>query len=186
MGVWGSILNWWHTRGLKDYRILMLGLDNAGKTTILYRLKLNKTIAAIPTLGFNIESISVGDNIKLTVWDVGGHAARRMYRHYTVNSNGLIYVIDSTDTERFIEAKEALEGVLDHEDMRGVPVLVIANKQDMQDYVKARQIVKVLDLTSLDGRQWYVKNASAKTGEGLIDAMKQLAAMVEDFKAKQS
>ncbi len=63
-------------------RLLMLGLDAAGKTTILYKLKLNQDVTTIPTVGFNVETVTY-KNVKFNVWDVGGQdKIRPLWRHY--------------------------------------------------------------------------------------------------------
>ncbi|KAL5541449.1 hypothetical protein UlMin_009159 [Ulmus minor] len=80
----------------KDMRILMVGLDAAGKTTILYKLKLGEIVTTIPTIGFNVETVEY-KNISFTVWDVGGQdKIRPLWRHYFQNTQGLIFVVDST------------------------------------------------------------------------------------------
>jgi small GTP-binding protein len=84
----------------KDMRILMLGLDGAGKTTILYKLKLGEVVSSVPTIGFNVDTVEY-KNINFTVWDIGGQTSiRLLWRHYYQNTHGLIYVVDSTDKER--------------------------------------------------------------------------------------
>merc|ERR1711959_453887 len=94
--------------GKKEMRILMLGLDAAGKTTILYKLKLGEVVASVPTIGFNMESVEY-KKTKLSVWDIGGqHKIRALWRHYYENTDALIYVVDSSDTERIELAKEEL------------------------------------------------------------------------------
>lgn len=116
--------------GLGDQRILMLGLDGAGKTTILYNLKLGEVTASVPTIGFNVESLQY-KNVKFNLWDIGGQKKiRLLWRHYLDQSNGLIYIIDSTDEERIEEAKEELDYLLSSESLKGVPLLVYANKMD--------------------------------------------------------
>jgi len=91
--------------GKKDMRILMLGLDAAGKTTILYKLKLGEVVSSVPTIGFNVECLEY-KNIKFTVWDVGGQdKIRLLWKHYYQNTNGLIFVVDSLDKERIDLAK---------------------------------------------------------------------------------
>ena len=83
--------------GNKQVRILMVGLDAAGKTTILYKLKLGDVVTTIPTIGFNVETVEY-KNIKFTVWDVGGQdRIRPLWRHYFQNTQGLIFVVDSND-----------------------------------------------------------------------------------------
>merc|ERR1719247_83816 len=96
----------------KDMRILMVGLDAAGKTTILYKLKLGEVVTTIPTIGFNVETVEY-KNICFTVWDVGGQdKIRRLWRHYYQNTQGLIFVVDSNDRDRIEDAKEELHKML--------------------------------------------------------------------------
>merc|ERR1712137_1443894 len=91
--------------GKKEMRILMVGLDAAGKTTILYKLKLGEVVTTIPTIGFNVGTVEY-KNINFTVWDVGGQdKIRPLWRHYFQNTQGLIFVVDSNDRERIAEAR---------------------------------------------------------------------------------
>ena len=84
----------------REARILMLGLDAAGKTTILFKLKLGEVVSSVPTIGFNVETVEF-KNCKFNVWDVGGQdKIRGMWRHYYQNTEGLIYVVDSSDRAR--------------------------------------------------------------------------------------
>merc|ERR1719449_328928 len=86
--------------GTREMRILMVGLDAAGKTTILYKLKLGEVVNTIPTIGFNVETVQYQD-IEFTVWDVGGQEKiRPLWRHYYANNSGIIFVVDSADTDR--------------------------------------------------------------------------------------
>lgn len=95
--------------GKKQMRILMVGLDAAGKTTILYKLKLGEIVTTIPTIGFNVETVEY-KNICFTVWDVGGQdKIRPLWRHYFQNTDGLIFVVDSNDRERIEEASKELQ-----------------------------------------------------------------------------
>ena len=95
--------------GKSEARILMLGLDAAGKTTILYKLKLNEAVSSIPTIGFNVETVSPVKNVSFTVWDVGGQdKIRPLWKHYFHNTEGLVYVVDSADRERFNEVSSPI------------------------------------------------------------------------------
>ena len=106
----------------------MLGLDAAGKTTILYKLKLNETVNTIPTIGFNVETLNY-KNLTFNCWDIGGQwKLRGLWQHYFDNNQGLIFVIDSNDAERISEAKESLDMVINDESLKGVPVMIYANK----------------------------------------------------------
>ena len=104
----------------------------SGKTTILYKLKLNETVLTIPTIGFNVETVQPVKGLTFTVWDVGGQEKiRRLWQHYYQNCEGLIFVIDSSDIERLEEVKSELFGVLESDAMRSVPFVILANKQDL-------------------------------------------------------
>jgi ADP-ribosylation factor 6 len=119
----------------KQMRILMLGLDAAGKTTILYRLKLNNdsNVNTIPTVGFNVESVSY-KNVKFNVWDVGGQdKIRPLWRHYYTGTQGLIFVVDSADIDRLDEAKQELHKIINDREMKEAVILVFANKQDQKN-----------------------------------------------------
>jgi ADP-ribosylation factor protein 6 len=117
----------------KQMRILMLGLDAAGKTTILYKLKLNDNVNTIPTVGFNVESV-VYKNVKFNVWDVGGQdKIRPLWRHYYTGTQGLIFVVDSADTDRLDEARQELHKIINDREMKDSVILVFANKQDQKN-----------------------------------------------------
>lgn len=98
---------------IPNAKILMLGLDGAGKTTLLYKLKINETAMTVPTIGFNVETIQPTKSVSFTVWDVGGQQVLRpLWRHYFQNCDGLIFVVDSSDYNRFAETREELEWIL--------------------------------------------------------------------------
>merc|ERR1712188_24289 len=101
-----------------DQRVLMVGLDAAGKTTVLYKLKLGKVVTTIPTIGFNVETVEYR-NIRFTVWDIGGQdKIRKLWRHYYQGTQGLIFVIDSSDHDRIETAREELLKMLAAEEMK--------------------------------------------------------------------
>ena len=104
----------------------------SGKTTILYKLKLNETVSTIPTIGFNVETVQPAKGVSFTVWDVGGQEKiRQLWRHYYQNCQGLVFVVDSSDRERLPEVKNELFGVLNSIEMLDVPFVLLANKQDL-------------------------------------------------------
>merc|ERR1712093_50327 len=132
--------------GKKDCRILMVGLDAAGKTTILYKLKLGEVVTTIPTIGFNVETVQY-KNINFNVWDVGGQdKIRKLWRYYYQNTQGLIFVIDSNDRDRIEDAREELAKMLNEDDMRDAVVLVFANKQDLPNSMTASELTEKLGL----------------------------------------
>ncbi|KAH9611208.1 hypothetical protein KSS87_007558, partial [Heliosperma pusillum] len=137
----------------KELRILMLGLDAAGKTTMLYKLKIGEVVTTIPTLGFNVETVEY-KNVNFTVWDVGGQdAIRRLWRHYFQNTQGLIFVVDSNDRERVAEAKDELYKMLNEDELRDAVLLVLANKQDLPNVMTVSEIADKLSLQSLRQRR---------------------------------
>nr|XP_013013837.1 ADP-ribosylation factor 5 [Cavia porcellus] len=135
--------------GKKQMRILMVGLDAAGKTTILYKLKLGEIVTTIPTIGFNVETVEY-KNICFTVWDVGGQdKIRPLWRHYFQNTQGLIFVVDSNDRERVQESADELQKMLQEDELRDAVLLVFANKQDMPNAMPVSELTDKLGLQHL-------------------------------------
>ncbi|KAF8138491.1 ADP-ribosylation factor family domain containing protein [Tylopilus felleus] len=159
----------------KEMRILMVGLDAAGKTTILYKLKLGEIVTTIPTIGFNVETVEY-KNISFTVWDVGGQdKIRPLWRHYFQNTQGIIFVVDSNDRERVSEAREELQRMLNEDELRDALLLVFANKQDLPNAMNAAEITDKLGLQALRQRTWYIQAACATSGDGLYEGLEWLA-----------
>ncbi|KAK8997721.1 hypothetical protein V6N11_012262 [Hibiscus sabdariffa] len=159
----------------KEMRILMVGLDAAGKTTILYKLKLGEIVTTIPTIGFNVETVEY-KNISFTVWDVGGQdKIRPLWRHYFQNTQGLIFVVDSNDRDRAVEARDELHRMLNEDELRDAVLLVFANKQDLPNAMNAAEITDKLGLHSLRQRHWYIQSTCATSGEGLYEGLDWLS-----------
>merc|ERR1712124_7143 len=159
----------------KEQRILMVGLDAAGKTTILYKLKLGEVVTTIPTIGFNVETVEY-KNISFTVWDGGGQdKIQPLWRHYYQNTQGLIFVIDSNDRDRIEDAREELTKMLNEEEMRDAVLLVFANKQDLPNAMTAAEITEKLGLHGMRNRQWFIQSACATTGDGLYEGLDWLS-----------
>nr|CAD1816861.1 unnamed protein product [Ananas comosus var. bracteatus] len=159
----------------KEMRILMVGLDAAGKTTILYKLKLGEIVTTIPTIGFNVETVEY-KNISFTVWDVGGQdKIRPLWRHYFQNTQGLIFVVDSNDRDRIVEARDELHRMLNEDELRDAVLLVFANKQDLPNAMNAAEITDKLGLHSLRQRHWYIQSTCATSGEGLYEGLDWLS-----------
>ncbi|XP_058869298.1 ADP-ribosylation factor 3 isoform X1 [Acipenser ruthenus] len=168
--------------GKKEMRILMVGLDAAGKTTILYKLKLGEIVTTIPTIGFNVETVEY-KNISFTVWDVGGQdKIRPLWRHYFQNTQGLIFVVDSNDRERVNEAREELMRMLAEDELRDAVLLIFANKQDLPNAMNAAEITDKLGLHSLRHRNWYIQATCATSGDGLYEGLDWLANQLKNKK----
>ena len=174
----------------RDYRLLMLGLDAAGKTTILYKLKLGEVQTTIPTIGFNVEQVDY-QNIHFTVWDVGGQSKLRpLWRHYYQGTEGLIFVVDSNDVDpaRVELAKEELTKLLIADGMENLSsVLVYANKQDLPHAMSASLLMKKMDLPRLFQQsnprvEWYIQPCSAISGDGLYEGLDWLSATLQKKK----
>ncbi|XP_020367938.1 ADP-ribosylation factor 3-like [Rhincodon typus] len=159
----------------KEMRILMVGLDAAGKTTILYKLKLGEVVTTIPTIGFNVETVEF-KNISFTVWDVGGQdKIRTLWKHYFQNTQGLIFVIDSNDRERINEAKDELNRMITEDELRDAVLLIFANKQDLPNAMTPAEITDKLNLHQLHHRSWHIQATCATTGEGLYEGLHWLS-----------
>lgn len=174
--------------GKRDVRICMVGLDAAGKTTVLYKLKLGEVVHTIPTIGFNVDSVEY-KNIAFTVWDIGGQdKIRPLWRHYYNNSGGIIFVVDSNDHQRVDEssdgrqtsAADELHKMLGEDDLRGVPVLVLANKQDMHGAMSVKDVSQRLQMDRIRDRQWHVQGTCATTGDGLFEGLDWLAQVTSE------
>ncbi|KAK3536557.1 hypothetical protein QTP86_013760, partial [Hemibagrus guttatus] len=136
----------------KIISLLQVGLDAAGKTTVLYKLKLGEVVTTIPTIGFNVETVEY-KNISFTVWDVGGqNVIRPLWRHYYQNTTGLIFVVDSSDRERIQEAALELQMMIEEDALRDAVVLVLANKQDLPNAVPVHEMTEKLRLHAMKGR----------------------------------
>ncbi|KAM7508399.1 hypothetical protein LguiA_018852 [Lonicera macranthoides] len=145
--------------GNKEARILVLGLDNAGKTTILYRLQMGEVVSTIPTIGFNVETVQY-NNIKFQVWDLGGQTSIRPYwRCYFPNTQAIIYVVDSSDTDRLVIAKEEFHAIL----------------EDLPGAIDDAAITEALELHKIKNRQWSIFKTSAIKGEGLFEGLDWLS-----------
>jgi len=149
----------------------MVGLDAAGKTTVLYKLKLGEVVTTIPTIGFNVESVQY-KNINFTTWDIGGRGGlRALYRHYYQNTDALLFVVDSNDRERISEAKDELDKMLKSDELNEAPLLVFANKQDLPNAMSVAEVTDKLGLHMLRNRLWYIQSTSASSGDGLYEGL---------------
>lgn len=165
----------------KEVRILMLGLDNAGKTTILKKFTGEDVSTISPTLGFNIKTLE-HKGFNLNIWDVGGQKSLRSYwRNYFETTDGLIWVVDSADRRRLLDCKQELHQLLQEERLLGATLLVFANKQDLPGALTAEEIKEVLDLDSIKTHHWQILRCSAMTGENLLQGIDWL---LQDISAR--
>ncbi|XP_014275835.1 ADP-ribosylation factor 6-like [Halyomorpha halys] len=162
--------------GKKRMRILMLGLDSAGKTTILQKLRRpGEPMATIPTVGFNVETLTFR-NVNFNVWDIGGQGKiRPLWRHYFTGTQALIFVVDCADIDRLDEAKEEFHRVLYDCELSDALVLVYANKQDLPGALSAEEIRQRLGLDHVKNHAWHLQPSCATSGDGIIEGLTWLA-----------
>jgi len=148
------------------------------------------------TLGFNVESVKYR-NVEFVLWDIGGQSAiRPLWKHCKLikfglvgriypfnvtdfqNTQGIIYVIDSADTNRIEESRDELNGILSSEGLVGVPLLVLANKQDLPHAINASEMTKRLGLNTLHGRHWWIQESCAGNGDGLYEGLDWLSRQI--------
>ncbi|KAJ1556241.1 ADP-ribosylation factor protein 3 [Cladochytrium tenue] len=193
----------------REVRFLLLGLDNAGKTSILRRLAAEDVAADVkPTQGFNVKSVQL-DGFKMNVWDIGAvgprnqfletpgftsvvelrppcrsKAIRAYWRNYYDNTDVLIYVIDSSDRRRLEESGQELSRLLEEPQLSGVPLLVLANKQDVPEALPGDEIAVGLNLDSIRDRQWKIQATSALHGDGVSEGLEWASAVCAAAVAK--
>ncbi|XP_070762119.1 ADP-ribosylation factor 6-like [Enoplosus armatus] len=173
----------------KQAQVLMLGLDGSGKTTLLYKLKYNESVVTVPTVGFNVETLETDRSSPgLTVWDVGGQRKMRPHwRHHYTDTAGLVFVVDSRDEKRLDEARKELHRVLRYESLRGVPLVILANKQDLLGALSPEALCLKLDLGRVcEGRAWFIQPCSATSGMGLEEGFRRIVYLMKTpFKQTQ-
>jgi len=180
-GVVGQFSRWIVDRmfSKREMRILMVGLDASGKTSILYRLKLGKPKKTIPTIGFNVETLEY-KNIAFTVWDVGGQEKlRALWRHYFQNTQAVIFVVDSSDRHRLQEAAEELHRLIKEDELQDALLLVFANKQDLPNACNAGELAEEMRLyPPYITKSCYIQSCCATSGDGLYEGLDWLSSTI--------
>ncbi|CAA6668591.1 unnamed protein product [Spirodela intermedia] len=184
---------WKYIFSKTEFHVLILGIDKAGKTTLLEKLKSLYSNSEglpsdriVPTVGLNIGRIEVA-NAKLVFWDLGGQVGlRTIWEKYYEEAHAVIYVIDAACPSRFEDSKSALEKILRHEDLRGAPVLILANKQDLSGATSAEEVARYLDLKELDDRLYMFEAVSAHEGMGIKAATEWLVGVIERSKRAEA
>nr|ASM47583.1 ADP ribosylation factor 4A [Leptochiton asellus] len=177
---------WTRLFGKTEARILMHGLDAAGKTTVLYRLKLGEVVTTIPTIGFNVETVSYKNIINFTAWDVGGRdKIRPLWRHYYQNTDALVFVVDSKDKERMEQARDELRQIVNEDELRDSVLAIMANKQDLPGALSADEVARQLELSSVR-IPWAIFSTSATEGTGLYETLDWLSEQLRNRRAKKA
>lgn len=159
-----------------EMRIVTLGLDDAGKSSILFKLKQNEFVQTIPTIGFNVETVEY-KNLKFTIWDVGGQPKLRpLWKHYYLNTQAIIFVVDSSNSDRLPEAHAELTKLVLEKELKEAALLIFANKQDLTNCLCIEEIAEKMALHKLCcSRSWHIQACDALSGIGLHDGLDWLA-----------
>ncbi|KAI3899431.1 hypothetical protein MKW92_010129 [Papaver armeniacum] len=180
---------WKYVFSKTEFHVLILGIDKAGKTTLLEKLKsLYSNVEGlppdriVPTVGLNIGRVEAS-NTKLVFWDLGGQSGLRpIWEKYFEEAHAVIYVIDAASPSRFEDSKSALEKLLRHEDLQGAPLLIVANKQDLAGAVSVDELSRYLDLKELDERQHMFEAVCAHDGTGVKEGIDWLVEVMQRSK----
>jgi ADP-ribosylation factor protein 1 len=155
-------------------KILMVGLDAAGKTSILYRLKLSEFLQTSATIGLNVETI-MHKQLELLVFDVGG-GARSLWSYYFDNLDAIIFVVDSTDSKRVAIVREEILRITELLKEHSYVMLLYLNKQDSKEKMEFTQLIKEIGIHEVDHPvDIIVQKCTALTGEGLLEGLDKMA-----------
>lgn len=155
----------------KEFKICLVGLDNAGKTTILFQLHMGELVDTQPTIGSNVEEV-VHKNIHFQVWDLGGQESiRKGWSSYFLNTHAIIMVVDSTDHKRIPTVRDELFKLLECEELSGAVILVFANKSDSRGSLSGADLASELNLQSIKKHSWHIQSCCALTGQGLYEGI---------------
>ena len=163
------------TKNRDNFKIIILGMQNAGKTTILYHLSLGQFVQTTPTIGSNVEELNY-NNIKIQAWDLGGQeTTRSIWDAYFINTDAIIFVIDSQDDQYSEESKEEFQKLLKNSKLYNSTILIFANKQDLPGAKPINQLIEEYEFNKIKNHIWKIQPCSAVKGEGLIDGIKWLS-----------
>jgi small GTP-binding protein len=169
----------------RRFKITIIGLDNAGKTTALYRLLDGVVVNTSPTVGSNVETIE-RRNVRLQCWDLAGQTAfRQGWTTFFTGTDAILFVVDSSDRARLGEARGELFRVLGDESTARCCILVLANKQDLPNCLPLNAVMEGLQLSEIKDHEWSILPACSLTGQGLEEAVDWVVLHLERAKAGQ-
>ena len=151
-----------------EMELTLIGLQNSGKSTLLHVMAHGHfTEDTIPTVGFNMRKVVKG-HVTMKCWDLGGQPRfRSMWERYCRNVTAIVFVVDSADTAKMTTAASELHGLLSKDTLKGIPILVLANKNDLAGHLNVDQVIEQLNLTKLEGREVSCYSISVKSGRNL-------------------
>jgi len=163
-GWFDGLLEWFRSLFWKqEMELTLVGLQNSGKTTLVNVIASGQFKEdMIPTVGFNMKKVTKG-NVTIKLWDIGGQPRfRSMWERYCRGVNAIVFVIDAADHEKFDTAKKELSELMSKPPLAGIPLLILANKNDLTDAVGAQEIIEKLELKAISGREVCCYSISAK------------------------
>ena len=183
MGIFNKFAEWLGMKK-KEANVIVVGLDNSGKTTILNRMKPEeaKTHDIVPTIGFNVEKFQYS-SLAFTTFDMSGQGRyRNLWEHYYKDCHGIIFVVDSSDKMRMPVVKDELTGMIESNDLKNkrIPILFFSNKMDCRDSLSTVKISSLLELETLRDKPWHICASNALTGDGLEEGVSWLADQLKD------
>uniref|UniRef100_A0A6B2LLW4 Uncharacterized protein n=1 Tax=Arcella intermedia TaxID=1963864 RepID=A0A6B2LLW4_9EUKA len=171
--IWSALFD------LPEIKIIIVGLDNAGKTTTLYTLLMGEVYVTKPTVGSNVEEI-LYKNCKFVMWDIGGQENLRLsWPTYYNDTSVVIYVIDSTDRDRMALSKAEMYKMLEHDRLKTCKLLILANKNDLKGAMTQAEVSEFLGVSNIKDHDWHIQSCCALTGEGLKEGMEWIAQNVK-------
>jgi len=155
-------------------KILLLGLENVGKTTIMNKISQDITIEE-QSSGILIETVE-NKYMKFISWDLGGcDRIRLFWKRFFPGTQGIIFVIDPSNKEPMEEAKHKLDFLLQSEELKDAPLLVLVNKKDLRTEMNIDEIKQKLELGNIKDREWKILGICAITEKGLDDGFNWLS-----------
>ena len=182
MGLLDSLFEWLGIRR-REVSVLVVGLDNSGKSSLFNYLRPKDTIAVhtVPTIGFNVEHFSA-HGLSFTAFDMSGQSRyRALWANYYHSTNGIIFVIDSADRTRLLVAHEELQQLLSHPAIasRSIPILFFANKMDIRDALSDVGVSTALSLENISNKSWHICSSNALKGDGIADGLQWLSSAMK-------
>jgi small GTP-binding protein len=168
----------------RRFKITIIGLDNAGKTTALYRLLEGTVINTSPTVGSNVETIE-RKNVRLQCWDLAGQTAfRQGWTTFFNGTDAILFIVDSSDRARVGEARNELFRVLGDDSTSRCCILVLANKQDLPNCLSLNSVMEGLQLSEIKDHEWSILPSCSLTGQGLEEAVDWIVQHLDRTKAQ--
>jgi ADP-ribosylation factor-like protein 8 len=171
-----KILDWFKSLfWTQEMELTLVGLQNAGKTTLVNVISYGKVDEdTIPTVGFNMRKVSKG-NVNIKLWDIGGQPKfRNMWERYCRGVSAIVYVFDAADRESIPTAQKELHDLVSKPSLQGIPLLVLANKNDLPNAVTSQEAAELMELKSLTGREVSCYSISAKNAVNIEKTLEWL------------